>query len=384
VIAVDVTRVSADVDGRFRANASVGDRFGVHAYPPADQPYLVAGIAVEWTKGLVKKQLDIALARGVVISGKVKVQATGLPLSGSSILFVPVNGPANVESKWDAIVPSAADGSYRIVVPPGKGHLLVFGPTGDYVHEVIGRRALMEGLPGGERWYAHTIIPYEVKAGDPPHSSPAELRPGKTIRARVVGPDGLPVTDAIIITRLHIEPINPFWRGEWSRDHRVRDGLVELHGLDPENSVLVYFLDAEHECGAAVELTGKQADHEMTIKLEPAGKASGRFVGMSGKPVVDFYPNLELVATPGPPAFPRDENGPPGLADDAILVAAIDRKHFGRPHRPVTGADGRFTLPGLIPGALYRLIHRGPDGRASRKDFTVKPGESLELGDMVP
>ena len=207
VITVDVSRVSADADGRFRANASVGDRSSVNAYPPADQPYLVARAAVEWTKGLVKKQLDIKLSRGVVIRGKVTEQGTGSPLSGSSIMFVPVNGSADVESKWDAIVPSADDGSFRIVVPPGKGHLLVFGPTGDFVHEWIGRRALMEGLPGGERWYAHEIIPYDVKAGDPPQSLPATLRPGKTIRARVVGPDGLPVTDAIIITRLHIEPI---------------------------------------------------------------------------------------------------------------------------------------------------------------------------------
>jgi hypothetical protein len=103
-------------------------------------------------------------------------------------MFVPVNGPTSVESKWDAIVPSADDGSFRIVVPPGKGHLLVFGPTGDYVHEVIGRRALMEGLSGGERWYAHKIIPYEAKAGDPPHSILAELRPGKTIRDQSLSP----------------------------------------------------------------------------------------------------------------------------------------------------------------------------------------------------
>jgi RNA polymerase sigma factor (sigma-70 family) len=379
VITVDVSRVPTDADGRFRANASVRDRFGVHAYPPADQPYLVATIAVDWTKGLVKKQLDFKLTRGVVISGKVTEQGTGRPLSGSSILFVPVNGPAGVESKWDAIVPSAADGFFRIVVPSGKGHLLVFGPTGDYVHEVIGRRALMEGLPGGERWYAHKIIPYEVKAGDPPHSVMAALRPGKTLRARVVGPDGLPVTDAVIITRLHIEPINPFWRGDWSR---VRDGFVELHGLDPENSVLVYFLDSEHECGAAVELTGKQADHEMTIKLEPGGSARARFVGLSGKPVADFHPHLELIATPGPPAFSRNESDPPGLVDDQILVAAIDRKHYGRPHRPVTNADGLITLPDLIPGALYRLTVQGQSGRAIHKNFTVKAGETLDLGEI--
>jgi hypothetical protein len=188
----------------------------------------------------------------------------------------------------------------------------------------------------------------------------------------------------MIITRLHIEPINPFWRGEWSHQHRVRDGFVELHGLDPEKSVLVYFLDAEHELGAAVELSGKDANEELTIRMEPSGQAKARFVGLDGKPVVDYYPTLELVATPGPPAFRRDQHDQPGLADDAILVAAIDRKHFGRPHRPVTGADGRITLPGLIPGALYRLSVRGAGGRTIRRDFSVKPGESVELGELSP
>jgi hypothetical protein len=337
---------------------------------------------VEWTKGLVKKQLDIKLPPGVVIRGKVTEQGTGLPISGSSILFVPVNGPAGVESKWDSTVPSGDDGSFRIVVPPGKGHLLVFGPTGDYVHRVIGRRTLMEGQPGGERWYAHDIIPYEVKADDPPHSLRPELHRGKTLRARVVGPDAKPVDDAVIITRLHIEPVNPFWVGGWSYQHRVRDGYCELHGLDPEKAVVVYFLDAEHERGASVELSGKQADEELTIKLEPAGQSKARFVGLDLKPVEGFSPNLELVATPGPPAFRRDASDPPGLADDATLVAAVDRKHYGRPHRPVTDADGRVTLPGLIPGAVYRLNVRGAGGSTIRRDFSVKPGKSVDLGEM--
>jgi hypothetical protein len=41
----------------------------------------------------------------------------------------------------------------------------------------------------------------------------------------------------------------------------------------------------------------------------------------------------------------------------------------------------------LIPGATYRIIDRtpfrGPDGPQFRKDFTVKPGEILDLGDIL-
>ena len=45
-------------------------------------------------------------------------------------------------SGWQAIVASQDDGSFQIAVPPGKGHLLVFGPTGDYVLGEIGSNKL--------------------------------------------------------------------------------------------------------------------------------------------------------------------------------------------------------------------------------------------------
>ena len=47
----------------------------------------------------------------------------------------------------------------------------------------------------------------------------------------------------------------------------------------------MYFLDADHEWGATVELSGKQAGEELTIRLQPCGQAKARFVGPDGKPV---------------------------------------------------------------------------------------------------
>ena len=56
--------------------------------------------------------------------------------------------------------------------------------------------------------------------------------------------------------------------------------------------------------------------------------------------------------------------------------------------RPITDADGRITLPALIPGALYRIsdcstMNDRDKGVQVRKDFTVKPGETLDLGDIL-
>ena len=72
------------------------------------------------------------------------------------------------------------DGSFQIAVPPGKGHLLVFGPTPDYILEEIGMRELWHGRPGGRRYYAHDIVAYGVKPGEPPRELVAAAPPGKT------------------------------------------------------------------------------------------------------------------------------------------------------------------------------------------------------------
>ena len=58
------------------------------------------------------------------------------------------------------------------------------------------------------------------------------------------------------------------------------------------------------------------------------------------------------------------------------------------PNGRVTDADGRITLPDLIPGAPYRIsdwstVNVQDKGYQIRKDFTVKPGETLDLGDIL-
>jgi hypothetical protein len=68
------------------------------------------------------------------------------------------------------------------------------------------------------------------------------------------------------------------------------------------------------------------------------------------------------------------------------MMANIDRKHYWP--QPATDAEGRITLVSLIPGALYRLgdfstVNDQDKGMQVRKEFTVKPGETLDLGDIL-
>ncbi len=414
-------RFRADAQGHYTANPGAGEYFRVDAYPPEGQPYLAPEVLVPWTKGAVKKTLDLRMPRGVVIRGKVTEAGTNRPLAGATIQFIPAGHrrPGDALSGLQAMVASRADGSFQVVVPPGKGHLLVFGPTPGYVAEEIGYNRLYgdqapfgmftvmltnamngeivsTGLyghqpGGGPRHRAHAIIPYDVKAGDAPRDVAAALRPGVTIRGRVEGPDGQTIAGAAIVTTLHIDALNSFW-GFGDR-LKVCDGRFELHGLDPAGTTRISILDPDHEWGATVDISGKQAGEDLTIRLQPCGQARARFIGPDGKPIARFrpiftklQPIFELVATPGPSGLGRNEKDQAELAADAEMVVNIDRKHYG--NFPPTDADGRITLPDLIPGALYRITdfsaYNNPKKRTPiRKEFTVKPGETIDLGDLL-
>jgi hypothetical protein len=74
------------------------------------------------------------------------------------------------------------------------------------------------------------------------------------------------------------------------------------------------------------------------------------------------------------------------LGADRAYLPWVDPRHYPYPPRR-TDADGRIELPDLIPGALYRISDRttvnDPKRMQIRKDFTVKPGETVDLGDIL-
>jgi hypothetical protein len=379
-----VTRFHADAEGRFQINPFAGDEFRLSAFPTNGAPYLIPEETLNWVKGAVKADHDIKLPRGIPIRGKVTEKGTGRPLAGSSIQFIPLPRKNNVLSGWQAIVASGDDGSYQIAVPPGKGHLLIFGPTPEYVLEEIGGNRVINDKPGGLRYRSHAIIAYEFKAGDQPAPVNVSLRPGVTLKGRIEGPDGQTVTEVFVLTTLRIEPGSPYWRNP--NPIPVRDGRFELHGLAPEATTRVSILDADQKWGASVDLSGKQAGEDLNIRLQPCGQATARFVGPDGKPVAKLRPHFEFVATPGPSRYSRKKQDEAELTADTESMGNLDRKHYW--NGPLTDALGRATLPVLIPGAMYRILDFSTvgvkdKGAQIRKDFTVKPGETLDLGDIL-
>lgn len=91
------------------------------------------------------------------------------------------------------------------------------------------------------------------------------------------------------------------------------------------------------------------------------------------------------MVTPGPPYWTRDDKEVHFAADEAD-IRVVDTVNY----RADLGSDshGMLFLPVLIPGARYRVIDFSTAGRDGsgvhvRQEFSVKPGETLDLGDIL-
>ena len=171
----------------------------------------------------------------------------------------------------------------------------------------------------------------------------------------------------------------------WRRGHHTvaRDGRFLLHGLDPEVETPVHFLDPKRKFAATASLSGKSAPGgTIVVRLAPCGTAVMRLVDPNGKPVKALRGGpwlISMVVAPGATQMRAAET----LADESDL-ARVDPVNYAK--FPAPDAQGMITFPALIPGASYRVIDRTtfrePSGPQVREEFTVKAGETIDLGEI--
>ena len=375
----------ADADGRFRANPGSGANGILTAEPPTGQAYLTDRQRVAWPKGAVTHSVDLALPRGVMMHGTVTEHGTGRPISAAIVSYAPHRAPDDgMGLRPIRPVETMADGSFVLPVLPHAGYLTVQAPSYDYVLQEHNIGLIQAGRPRGPRMYAHAFVSCDPKPGGDGEDVKVALRPGVTVKGRVVGPDGQPVAEAWMLSRIHLGPTR-IWSGH---DHgTARNGRFELHGLDLDSEVPVSFFEPTRKLGATVHFSGKLASGEaIVVKLKPCAAASARLVDPGGKPLARFqHPALiSMVVTPGESSLIKARNDGTTLADQGILTN-IDPINYSE--APAADTQGRIEFRALIPGATYRIIdgttNRDPTGPELRKEFTVKSGETLDLGDIL-
>ncbi|WP_406700910.1 carboxypeptidase-like regulatory domain-containing protein [Singulisphaera sp. Ch08] len=382
-------------DGRYRIEAAPGAAIRMEVYPPREgaDAFLRRGDLVVPGDSAISRA-DFTLPRGVLVRGRVTEADTGRPVAGAIVThlahernnpyFIKDSGSWFHGDEQKAI--TAADGTYRLGVMPGPGYLLVKGPTADFLHVEIPAVELHGHLLWpNRRYYPDALRKLDLKPNGGPVDLDLTLRRGVTVRGHLVGANGQPVRDAVLFSRWYLPP-SQMTINIGQRVMPTRRGRFELAGCVPDASAPVFFLDAKDQRGAVVDISGKQAGQDLEVRLQPCGSATVRLVRDQGKPLrPGLVPaHLEVVLTPGAsfadlvPGSVNDTKQSPLMAD-AIMVANLDRERY---RRLKTDAEGRMTFPTLIPGATYRVIvHNQPV--KTEIEFTVKPGEARDLGDLV-
>jgi protocatechuate 3,4-dioxygenase beta subunit len=374
----------ADAEGHYRIHALPGIRFGVTAYPPDGAPYLVRKTdePIQWETSERVKQVDLTLPRGVLIRGKITAAGRGTPIAGASIQYLPQASKdrrpdRTILTGWQAIEVSGDDGSFQIPVLPGPGWLVVHAGSGSYVLKEAGSSFIDYGKPGGQRYYAHAFHKIDPTAGADALDVTIELQPGASLAGQIVDEQNQPVDEAIVVSRLDIWRTSLYWRGG---SPPVLGGRFQLSGLEEGVEYPTHFFDRKRSLGATVHL--KAGQPPPTVVLQPCGSAVVRCVDGDGQPVADHHPTLHMVVTPGTHRYDFAGMQAGKLAADSDFITNIYQTHFDQ---PIPDAAGKLTLPPLIPGATYWILtSKANDGRFEiAREFQVKSGEKLNLGDVV-
>ena len=421
------TDAPTDADGRFSVNAYPGESYSVAVYPQKGEPYLVAFKSADWPKGTVKQEIEFKLPRGVVVRGKVVEAGSGKAIRSAAIAFLPQREnnpdlPRGIMTGQYHRVWSGADGTFQIVFPPGRGHLVVTGPNADYAYRTISEGELQTGKPGGPAQHFHGVLPLELRTKDDPKELKVELLRSVPIKGQVVGVDGKPVKDAVVFMSSELLPPDPnrglalaFGVPPNARLTAVpaRDGAFELPNCDPDKTYRVFVLSGRAEggmmihagspridvvsvvnrlisekdlLGAVADLSAKKAAGKpVEVKLSKCESAQVRFVDAKGKAVQQKV-WLELLVKPGPSVTKSRADGR-AAGEGALLATPYSLR--GEKSPLAADAEGRITIPGLIPGATYRLkVLAGQMGLENEtifeKDFTVEAGKKIKLELVAP
>jgi RNA polymerase sigma factor (sigma-70 family) len=360
-----------DEQGRFRCNCPPARSMVIFPFTPDGSVYLTRGKYFEWPKGKVKHEVEVRVPRGVMVRGKVTEAGSDKPVAGAVVSYYVrednpfARGPI---ASWRGVpgefVQTKADGTFEAAVYPGKGHLLVKGPTPDYV---IKYTEFGDLGPTVGSMYTHAVTAVDLKAGAEASEVNLKLRRGVKIAGRVVDPDGKPVKQAVLFYHDHLkdDPDRAYQAYNFGFNLEpvsVKDGRFELTGCDPKKKLCVVVLDRKNQIGGLATLSPEEQKDEPTIRLEPCAKATFRCVDDQGKP----FP-IKQVDDPLFIVLDTESHAP---LNQAVLLG-MDRRYFEPDEK------GRVTITGLIPGADYRARF------GTTEIIKAKAGKTHELPDIT-
>ncbi|QDT45292.1 Regulatory protein BlaR1 [Gimesia alba] len=380
------TRTKADGSFRVARGETLGGLFPsgqniLHVYPPSESAYLFHAHEWKWPNNrLSDANLTIKMRTGIVISGRVTEKGTGKPVPKVALAFESqeYNNPLFDETSQcrffgaDMKYATDADGRFQMPVWPGPGYLIVTAPTLDYVHQEISLGDKYYGKPGLQREYYDAAVRLNLKPAAQPEPMEIILERGELLKQKIICPDGQPANG-----KAYARSYIPF-KKEIDASLPVilfENGQFELPGFHSKKSLPLLFVDLKHHCGKIVT---EFPPDDAPIQLEQCGAATFQFEDNNGKPLADHEPLLMIIVTPGATNTAFIQPDQPLWFEHLFWQNILWPKRISK-----TNAEGRVTVNDLIPGATYQLQFIKKGRWASGYEFTVRPGETTDVGKVV-
>jgi RNA polymerase sigma factor (sigma-70 family) len=375
-VASGLCQAVTDKEGRYELlGVAKAERYGLGVNPAEGQLYFHRVVWVQDKPGLEALAADCELVRGgVTVRGKVTDKATGRPVAGARIKYLPLSGNDTAAKMDDESYPRAgattgADGTYALPVMLGPGVISVAGPRPDaYIRAWITHKELQAffkapipdyGIPGGGEGVImvalggqaigqlgvkdhHAVVLLEPGEKEEALVRDVALEPAQQRKGRVVGPDDQPVTGVTT-------------RGLTSdgAEETLKGAEFTVRGINPKAPArLLTFHHKGKNLGGFVKELPAEKDDPFIVKLQPCGSVSGRIVDQDGQPVAGFRGEFSVG-------------------------------YWGQ-YQFTTDKEGRFRVEGLVPGLGYSFwqsmkrsvvnIHPGTT--------TLEPGKHKDLGDI--
>jgi hypothetical protein len=365
-----------DGAGRFRLRpASAGGPCRLEIYPAEGAPYLPR-LAVVEAAAKATEGLTVELPRGLPVRGTVTDAATGRPVAGAEVGFLArqADNPFYRKDVIDrfTVARSGEDGAFRLVVPPGTGHLLVTGPSAEHVAERTdwGTLRLGKAMPAFVR--AHRVVPLSLRPGEVPPEVRIALKRGVRVTGEVTRPDGTPLDEGVVFCPSQFERRV----GDTPVPILVRKGRFVLPGCDRALTYPVLAVDRTETLAALAELPAA-GGRPHPIRLAPCGSAVARFVDEKGRPVAgQRVAVLMLLPHEAPGVAPLGQR-----LTDVRQADSFQRLWSGQALE--ANAQGLVKATTLVPGALYQLKWLVGNRIWVTPPFTVGPGEARTLGDIA-
>jgi RNA polymerase sigma factor (sigma-70 family) len=331
--------------------------------------YFTGHATVEYTTGFEPITVNLACAKGVVVTGTIKDAVTGLPVTTTRITWEAMPGnpfaknypPATREGEI------GEDGRFRLVTITGPV-LLVARPYKSSAGRVYRRarpdptNADLSSKVADGFWFK--VI--ETKETDRETNVEIRLEPASRTAVKVVDADGRPVTGTYAAG---IEPqdfLNP--------THFPDASALDVLDLGPKEERFLAVVDPKRRLvGTRVV---KDGDKDAVVTLGAGGVVTGRAVGADGKPITGLTVGVY---------FARREVGE---ASEPLNGRPKNRTREGR-RETVTDEKGDFRLDALFPGQEFRLLFFkgkkpfGPEYSKSAALTIEKHGNTLKLGDLT-